>query len=45
MLEDADEDAGFKEFLDDMVVITRLCALVLRSDHFAGDVIRSLENF
>ena len=43
MLEDAVEDAGFKEFLDDVVVITRLCALVLRSDHFAGNFIRPLE--
>ena len=43
MLEDADIDAGLKKFLDDVVVITRLCALVLRSNHFTGDLVCLLE--
>ena len=43
MLEDAHEDAGFKKFFDVVIVVTRLCALVLRSDHITGDLIRSLK--
>ena len=43
MLEDADIDAGYKKFLQDVVVITRFCALLLRFNHFAGDLIRILE--
>ena len=45
VLEDSDEDARFEEFLNDVIVVMRLCALVLRSDHFAGDFIRPLEIF
>ena len=43
MSKDAHEDAGFEELFDDGIVLTRLCALVLRSDHFTGDFIRPLE--
>ena len=42
-MEDPDEDAGFETFIDDMVVITSVCALVLCSNYFAGDFIRPLE--
>ena len=43
MLEDAHEDAGFEELLDDVIVVTRFCAFVLLSDYFAGDFIRLFE--
>ena len=36
---------GFKMFLDDVIVITLLCALVLRFNHFTGDIVCPLEVF
>ena len=43
MLEDVDKDAGFEKFLDDVVVITRICASMLCFNHFSGNFIRPLE--
>ena len=43
MLNDTDKDAGFEKFLDDVIIVTPLRVLVLRSDHFAGDFLRLLE--
>ena len=43
VLKDTHKDARLEIPLNDVVVITRFCALVLRSNHFTDDLIRQLE--
>ena len=43
VLKNAHTNARLEKPLNDVVVISRFCALVLRSDHLTGDIIRLLE--
>ena len=43
MLADADENARFEKYLDDVIVIASLSALVLCFNHYAGDNVGPLK--
>ena len=45
MLADADDDAGFEKYFDDVIVIASLSALVLCFNHYAGDIVGPLIMF